>query len=456
MTTPLQYAAEHQEQFLNELYDFIRIPSVSTQASHKADVVRAAEWLRNQCLKAGVTRAEIFETPGHPIVYAEWLEAGADKPTVLVYGHYDVQPAEKSDGWDTTDPFEPELVNGNIVARGATDDKGQMFMHVKVFEAFMQSTGGFPVNIKMLFEGEEEDSSKNLPPFIEAHKEMLAADVAVVSDTSMFAPGIPAIAYGLRGIVLGELVVEGPVKDLHSGMYGGAVANPIHILSRILASMHDDDGRIVVKGFYDDVRELSPEERAKLAEIPYGENELVAETGVSRSWGDPQYTIIERMGARPTIDMTSFKGGLLTDGVKNIVPQRAWGHLTCRLVPNQDPHKIFDLLKAHIEHHAPPTVKVTFTKRSANEAVLIDPNAAPMALAVEAYQAVFNREPLFLLEGGSIPVVKDFMDMLGVPTVLMGFGLPDDNLHAPNEKFALEQYELGIQTLIHYYESLGR
>lgn len=455
MTTPLQYAADHHDQFLDELLTFIRIPSVSTQPTHKADMRHAAEWLRDQCLSVGMSRAEIFETPGHPVVYAEWLGAGPDKRTVLVYGHYDVQPAKQSDGWKTKDPFEPELIDGNIVARGATDDKGQMFMHIKVFEAYMKATGSFPVNIKFLFEGEEEDSSQNLPPFIRAHTDLLKADVALVSDTAMFKPGIPAIPYGLRGIMLGVLTVEGPKSDLHSGMYGGAVANPIHVLSRILASMHDEYGRVTVAGFYDDVRELSPEERTQLAQIPYGEEELREETGVPASWGDSQYTIVERMGARPTIDMTSFKGGLLEEGIKNIVPQKAWGHLTARLVPHQDPHKIFELIKQHIERHTPPSVKVTFDKHSANEAVLIDPHSEPMQKAVAAYKEVFGQDPLFLLEGGSIPVVKLFIDELGMPAVLMGFGLPDDNLHAPNEKFAIEQYRLGIQTLIYYYDSLG-
>ncbi|PJF44388.1 MAG: dipeptidase [Phototrophicales bacterium] len=455
MANPSQYATEHHDQFLQELISFLKIPSVSTQPERKNDVRKAAEWLRERCIQVGMSRVELFETEGHPIVYAEWLGAGADKPTVLVYGHYDVQPAQKDDGWDTDDPFVPEIRDGNIIARGATDDKGQLFLHLKAFEAFMKTTGAFPVNIKILLEGEEEDSSRNLPAFLKQHRELLDADLALISDTAMFNANIPAIPYGLRGLLICELIVEGPKNDLHSGMYGGAVANPIHVLSRILASMHDDYGRVTVEGFYDDVRELSSDERAQLARIPYGEEELRKETGVSASWGDTQYTIVERMGARPTIDMTSFKGGLLGDGIKNIIPQKAWGHLTCRLVPYQNPHKIFELLQKHIERHSPPSVKVTLKKYSADEAVLIDPRVAPMQKAVDAFKAVYREEPLFTLVGGSIPIVKWLVDDFNIPVVLMGFGLPDDNLHGPNEKFSIEQFRLGIQTLIKYYESLA-
>lgn len=455
MTTAIQYAQEHHERFLSELFDLIRIPSISTMEAHTPDIRRAAEWLRDHLTALGMKRAEVMETDGHPIVYAEWLEAGDDKPTVLVYGHYDVQPAATSDGWTTENPFEPVIRDGNIVARGAADDKGQMFMHLKAFEALMQATGTFPVNIKMMFEGEEEDTSKNLPPFIEANRELLAADIALISDTGMQAPGIPTIPYGLRGIVLGEVTVYGPERDLHSGMYGGTVDNPIHVLSRIIASLHDEHGRVAVDGFYDDVRTMSPEERKSLASIPFGETEWKQETGASQPWGDPDYTIIERIGARPTLDMLMVRAGQVDGGVKAIVAHKATAHISCRIVPNQDPRKIFERLEAHIKAHTPPTARVEITMHSGSPAVLIDRDSDAMQKAVTAYEKTVGRGPLFTLVGGSIPVVTDFKETLGLPVVMMGFSLPDDNIHSPDEKYGIEQFSLGIKTLITYYELLA-
>ncbi len=452
MTTPLAFAEQHQERFLEELFTLLRIRSVSTQPEYAGDVRQAAEWLKDHCLELGMTRVEVFETPGHPIVYGEWLGAG-DAPTVLIYGHYDVQPAEKEDGWDT-EPFEPVVVNGNIMGRGSTDDKGQLFIHLKVFESMMQTTGAFPVNLKVLFEGEEEAASTNLEPFIKAHQDLLKADLAVISDTGMAAQGKPIIPYGLRGMVIAELDVIGPKIDLHSGSYGGSVHNPIHALSELIATMHDDKGRVTVEGFYDNVRVVSDEERAELARIPFGEDEWQTETGAPQPWGESEFTLIERTGVRPTLEIISIKGGFLGDGIRGIVPHKASAQLTCRLVPYQDPARIVELVRQHIEAHTPPTVQVNFKVLNTSPAVLVDRDTAPMQAAIAAYEKTCGNKPIFMPEGGSIPVVTDLQYTLGLPTLLMGFGLPDDGLHAPNEKFAVEQFQLGIQTMIAFYELL--
>lgn len=455
MADAKQYAHEHQARFVDELIELIAIPSVSTQAAHAPDIKRAAQWLTNHLRDLGFTRAEVMQTDGNPIVYAEWLGAGKDKPTVLVYGHYDVQPAAKKDGWDTDDPFRAVIKNGDIIARGASDDKGQMFMHLKAFEALMQSTGRFPVNVKVLIEGEEEDTSKNLPPFIEANQDLLAADIALISDTAMHNADIPAIPYGLRGILLAELTITGPARDLHSGMYGGAVENPLHVLSRMVASLHDTQGRIAIEGFYDNVRTLDTDERAALDRIPYDEAELKQETGTPQAWGDAEYSIYERMGARPSLDVLMIRGGQVDGGIKAIIPERASAHISCRLVPNQDPDHIFQLLETHLTAIAPPTVHVYLEKLSATAAVLIDRHNSAMQKAVAAYEQSMGKTPLFTLVGGSIPVVKDFKEMLNLPVIMMGFALPDDNIHAPNEKFAIKQFAIGIDTLIDYYQLLA-
>lgn len=450
-----QYAREHESRFVEELLELLRIPSVSTQPKHQNDIRRAAQWLVDHLRHIGLSRADVMETDGHPVVYAEWLGAGADKPTVLVYGHYDVQPAAKKEGWHTPDPFEPVVQNGNIIARGASDDKGQVFMNLKAFEALMQSTGRFPVNIKLLIEGEEEATSKNLPKFIEQHQDLLQADIALITDTAMHNNDTPAIPYGLRGILIGELTINGPGRDLHSGMYGGAIENPLHVLGRIIASLHDDNGRIAVPGFYDDVRVVDAQERAELARIPYDKAELLDETAAPQPWGDPDYSIYERMGARPALDILMAHGGQVEGGIKAIIPAQARAHLSCRLVPNQDPEQIFGLIKNHIEDQAPPTVTVEFKKLATNEAVLLDRHDESMQKAMAAYEKSLGKKPVFTLVGGSIPVVKDFRDILGLPVVMMGFALPDDNIHSPNEKFAIKQFSLGIQTLITYYELLA-
>lgn len=453
MTTPLAYTEANFSRFIEELFDLIAIKSISSIPDHKPDVRHAAQWVLDHLHALGMQRVELFETTGHPIVYGEWLGAD-DAPTVLVYGHYDVQPALAEDGWKTVDPFKAEIIDGNIVARGATDDKGQFFIHLKTFEALMQTTGTFPVNIKFLIEGEEEVSSTNLEKFIEAHKDLLKADVAVISDTGMFAPGIPAICYGLRGYTLLQVEVTGPRDDLHSGSYGGSVHNPIQALIELLATLHDADGRVTLPGFYDDVRVLSEAERATLAEVPYTEAMWQDETGAPQPWGESEFTIYERTSIRPTLELISIDGGEIK-GIKNIVPKAARARISCRLVPYQKPEMIEELVRRYFEAHTPPTVKIDIKQLAAGSpAVLVNRDSEAMQVAIDAYEQVFGTKPLFVLGGGSIPVVTDFQERLGMPTLLMGFGLPDDNLHAPNEKLAVEQFRLGIQTMLIFYNLL--
>lgn len=453
MTTPLAYTEANFNRFIEELFDLIAIKSISSIPDHKPDVHQAAQWIVDHLHTLGMQRVELFETVGHPIVYGEWLGAG-DAPTVLVYGHYDVQPALAEDGWKTADPFKAEIIDGNIIARGATDDKGQFFIHLKTFEALMQATGTFPVNIKFLIEGEEEVSSTNLEKFIEANKDLLKADVAVISDTGMFAPGIPAICYGLRGYTLLQVEVTGPKDDLHSGTYGGSVHNPIQALVELLATLHDADGWVTLPGFYDDVRVLSDTERATLAEVPYTEAMWQDETGAPQPWGESEFTIYERTSIRPTLELISIDGGEIK-GIKNIVPKAARARISCRLVPYQKPETIAELVQHYIEAHTPPTIKVEVKQLVAGDpAVLVNRDSEAMQVAIDAYEQVFGTKPLFVLGGGSIPVVTDFQERLGMPTLLMGFGLPDDNLHAPNEKLAVEQFRLGIQTMLIFYNLL--
>lgn len=454
MTTPYDYAQTHQQNFIEALKTLLRIPSISTEREHKNDMYRAAEWLRDHCLKVGLTRAEIFETAGHPIVYGEWLGAG-DAPTVLIYGHYDVQPADDPHQEWKSDPFEPVERNGNLYARGATDDKGQTFIHLKAFESFMQTHGTFPLNFKMMIEGEEEDGSKNLDPFVKAHLDLLKADVVIISDSGILTEDQPSIVYGLRGNVYMEIEVFGPERDLHSGSYGGAVHNPAQALTEIVAQLHDQDGHVTVPGFYDEVRPLTPADREAMAEVPFPEDRLKHETGVRKAWGDPNYTIRERIGARPTLEICGIVGGWTGEGSKTVIPARALAKVSCRLVPDQDPDRVYELLKAYVTRLTPDTISSQVRMLHVGKRAAVIPiNAKPFQVAASAYEHVFGKKPVFLREGGSIPVVSTYQDMLNVPVILMGFGLPDDNLHAPNEKITLSMFHRGVQTMIHFYEHL--
>ena len=459
MTKPIEYVRENEETFIAELMDFIRIPSVSTTPQHNEDMLKAANWLKDNCLNIGMTRAEVFETNLHPIVYAEWLGAGEDKPTVLVYGHYDVQPADPIDKWTMVkNPFEPEIHDDKLYARGATDDKGQLFIHLKVFEAYMKTTGSFPVNLKLLFEGEEELASASLYTFLDDHLDLLSCDVAVISDTGMPSPDMPIMVYGLRGLLYTELEITGPRKDLHSGIYGGTVHNPAQAIAEIVATMHDAAGRITVDGFYDNVRDLSDEERENFRQMSIlFDEEWREQASAPQMWGEPEFNAAERVGARPTLEINGIYSGFIErGGQKTVIPSWALAKISCRLVPDQDPDRIFDLLKAHIQKVTPPTINWELRMLSKAKAVVIDIDSPAIRVAGDAYEKVFGKQPVFAREGGSIPVVLSFKEQLEVPVVMLGFGLPDDNLHGPDEKFSLEMFRKGLETTAVFYDELSK
>lgn len=460
--TARQYSRANNEKFLNELSEMLRIPSLSGDPAHQADIQRMAEWLDAHLRELGVSKVQVMPTAGHPVVYGEWLGAGADKPTVLVYGHYDVVPAAMEDGWNTP-PFEPTIRDGKIYARGATDDKGQLFIHVKALESYLKTGGAAPVNVKFFFEGEEEIASPNLRPFLETHLDLLRADVCVISDTSMRAMDEPAILHSLRGMVYIEMQVEGPKEDLHSGLWGGAAHNPALALVEILGKLFNDDNTIAVPGFYDDVVPLSDEERAMIAKTDLSAEQFIHVTGVPEMWGDLEYTIRERIAARPTLDINGMWSGWTGPGPKTIIPAKAGAKLSSRLVGNQDPDKIFAQFKTFIESITPPTVKVTVNLLTKGNPALIDFNLPAMQAASRAYEKAWGAyekawgaTPLFTRGGGSIPVVSDIYTLLHIPVVLMGFGLDDDGLHSPNEKYSIEMFQRGIETAIVYLEELAQ
>ena len=447
------FLSQHSDRFLEELKTFLRIPSVSAVTAHKGDVRRAAEWVKDQLSSAGV-KSELVETKGHPIVYGEWLNApGA--PTVLVYGHYDVQPPDPLNEWKTP-PFEPEVRDGKIYARGATDDKGQMFTHIKSVEAWLKSEKKLPVNVKFVIEGEEEVGSDNLDIFLDERKQQLKCDVAVVSDTSQYAPGIPAVTYGLRGIVACEVTLHGPKQDLHSGVFGGSVANPCNVLARLIGQLHDDQGRIQVPGFYDDVTELLPEERKQWAALPFDEAEYLKSLGSPAAFGEAGYTTLERRWARPTCDVNGLTGGYQGEGPKTIVPAKATAKITCRLVPNQRNEVIIAALEKFLRDRCPPTVRLEFKTYHGCPATVCDIHSPYMAAAKKAVKIGFGSEPVMMREGGSIPVVGTFKKVLGIDTLLLGWGQNTDNLHSPNEHFSVDAFQRGIHASAALWGELGR
>lgn len=454
MTTAKTYAAEHAEQFRAELHALLKIPSISTDPHYAPEVKRAAEWLVDHFQKLGL-EAELITLEGqYPLVYAEYMGAGEDAKTVLVYGHYDVQPATMEDGWDTA-PFEPVEIDGKIYARGATDDKGQFFTHVKAVEALLKSDEPLPVNVKFIIEGEEESGSRAIKQFVEEQGEKLAADVCVVSDTSMAKIEQPVIINGLRGGALFEMIVRGPSQDLHSGMYGGTVHNPLQALAEIITQLHNPDGSIAVPGFYDDVVELSKEDREAMAKIPWDNIDWAEETGAPLAWGEAEYSLRERVGARPTLEITGMAGGYFGDGFKNIVPAQAIAKISCRLVANQEPEKIASALLAHIQNIAPPTIQADLRFVSGAPAVLVNTDSLYMQAAINAYTDGWGAAPVFIREGGSIPIVAGFQSKLGLPVILMGFGLNTDGLHGPNEHFSIEMFHKGIDTAIHFLQEVA-
>jgi acetylornithine deacetylase/succinyl-diaminopimelate desuccinylase-like protein len=453
MTTALDYAQENATAFRQQLFDLLKIPSVSTLPEQAGAVREAASWLADNMKRSGIENIEVMPTGGHPVVYGDWLNAGPQAPTVLIYGHYDVQPAQKEDGWET-EPFAPVERDGKIYARGATDDKGQMFIHIKAVESILQTDGRLPVNVKFILEGEEEIGSPNLTGFLEQHREKFSADVCLISDTGILSKDQPSIIYALRGLTALEVRVQGPSKDLHSGTFGGAVHNPIQALATILAKLHHEDGSVAVPGFYDDVLPLSDQERAELAKIDIDETTWQQMSGAPRAWGESDYTIRERTGARPTLEINGIKGGFQGEGTKTVLPAKAMAKITCRLVANQDPDRIFDLIRDYVMQITPPTVTTQINKQHGGYPAMVDINTPAMQAAIKAYEAVWNKRPMFVREGGSIPVVADFQRLLDAPVILMGFGLNTDNMHGPNEHFTTSLFHKGIATSIHFLKQV--
>ena len=445
-----KYSRDHAERFRRQLHELLRIPSLSGDPAHAGDVKRAAEWLADELKSIGVKNARLIPTAGHPIVYGEWTGAGPDKPTVLIYGHYDVVPAAMEDGW-TTPPFEPVERDGKIYARGATDDKGQLFIHLKALESCLESNGTAPVNVKFLLEGEEEISSPNLAPFIKKHLDLLKSNVCIISDSSMRSIEEPSVTHSLRGMTYLELELQGPKDDLHSGFFGGATHNPALALVEILSKLYKPDNTIAVPGFYDDVVALSDEDRKMIAITDLTEEQFKEVTGAPAAWGDKRYTIRERVSARPTLDINGLWSGYSGPGPKTIIPSKAGAKLSSRLVANQNPERIFELLKKHIESVTPPTVKVQVKLLTKGKPALIPFDLPEMQAASRAYEKAWGHKPVFTRGGGSIPICALFEKELGIKIVFMGFGLDSDNLHSPNEKFELVNFYKGIETIPYFH-----
>jgi acetylornithine deacetylase/succinyl-diaminopimelate desuccinylase-like protein len=445
-----RYVSENKQRFLDELFELLRFPSVSADPKFKADMLKTAEYVADKLKSAGADTVEICATAGYPIVYGEKIIDNS-LPTVLVYGHYDVQPPDPLDLWHTP-PFEPTIRDEKIYARGSCDDKGQFYMHVKAFE-LMMSTKTLPCNIKFMIEGEEEVGSSNLGIFVSQNKERLKADVVLISDTSMISLEHPSLETGLRGLSYVEVEVTGPDRDLHSGVYGGAVANPATILAKLIASMHDENNHITIPGFYDDVLELSEQERKMLNKAPYNESEYKIDLKVDELWGEKGYTTLERTGTRPTLEVNGIWGGYIGEGAKTVLPSKAFAKISMRLVPNQQSDKITKLFKDHFESIAPKSVKVKVTPHHGGEPVVTPTDSIAYKAAQKAILESFGKEPIPTRGGGSIPIVALFEKELGIKTVLMGFGLDSDNLHSPNEKFDIANFYKGIETipLFHKY-----
>ena len=453
MSTSQDYIDNNKDRFIEELFELLRIPSVSTDSERKGDIRKAADFLLNQFNSLNLNRTELFETNGNPIVYAEHCPHN-DKPTVLVYGHYDVQPSDPDELWDSP-AFEPVIKNGDVYARGSSDDKGQSYTHVKAIESFVKTGQEIPVNVKFILEGEEEIGSPNLVPFIEAHKEMLKCDMVLISDTAMFGKDIPSITYGLRGLAYMEVEVVGPNRDLHSGVYGGAVENPVNVLCEMITKLKDENGIIQVPGFYDKVIPLTDADRAASAELPFDEEAYKKSLDINAVHGEKGYTTLERASARPTLDVNGIWGGYIGEGAKTVLPSKANAKISMRLVPDQHPKEIAKLFSDYFNSLAPDTVKVTVNEHHGGHAAVTDLSFYGLKAAAKAFEDVYEKEPLFSREGGSIPIVADFKKVLGVESILMGFGLTSDAIHSPNEKFSLKDFHRGIKTSARFMELLA-
>jgi len=450
---PVAYGRANRRRFVAELMEFIRFPSVSAQPEQAKALKKCAAWLAEHLNGIGLERVRVVPTPRHPLVYAEWMHR-PNQPTVLIYGHYDVQPADPLTKWETP-PFQPVLRGNDLFGRGASDDKGQMFAHLKALESYLRTTGVLPVNVKCLFEGEEEIGSPNLTPFLVRNKGALAADLAVMSDTRMLSPERPALTYALRGALSLELEITGPKQDLHSGTFGGAVHNPLQALCEIIVGLHDADGRVAIPGFYDRVRKITAEERAYLARTGPTDAEILRDAQAEKSWGENGYTSYERTTIRPSLSVNGITGGYQGQGPKAVIPAKAVAKLSFRLVPDQNPREIEQLFREHIARITPSTVRSTIRTDFVAKPALVSRNHPAMRAAAAAYRAGFGTAPVFLRSGGTIPAVNIFQETLVIPTVLMGFALPDDRMHAPNEKFHLPSFFNGITTSIRFLAEIG-
>jgi acetylornithine deacetylase/succinyl-diaminopimelate desuccinylase-like protein len=456
MPTPavIDFINLNRDRYVEELKGYLAIPSVSALPEHAADVRRCAEWTRSELERVGMQNARLIETPGHPMVYADWLGApGA--PTILFYGHYDVQPVDPLELW-ISPPFEATVRDGELYARGAADDKGQIFMHLKAIEAHITQTGRLPCNIKMFIEGEEEVGSSHLDDFVRAHKSELAADVVVISDSGMFDRGVPSICYALRGLAYFQLDLRGTTTDLHSGSFGGAVANPAMVLAQVLAQMKDRSGRIKIPGFYDDVRELRAEERAEFRKLPFSETKDRKDLGAPKLFGESGYTTLERASARPTFEVNGLLAGFTGEGAKTVIPAVAMAKVSMRLVPDQTPERVGDLFEAYLQKVVPKTVEWKLTRMHGGKPWITEPDNRFVQAAARAIEQGFGKRPIFTREGGSIPVVSTFQEELGLPSVLFGVGLPDENAHAPNEKLDLGNFHGGIIASACLYEEIPK
>jgi len=451
----MTYYQQHRSDFVEGLRAFLRIPSVSTLSEHKPDIQRAAEFVRKELLAAGMNNAELIEGQGNPLVYGEWLGAPG-KPTILFYGHYDVQPPDPLDEWKSP-PFEPEVRGDDIFARGSSDDKGQTYIQIKAVEGLLKTTGRLPVNVKFLIEGEEESGGEHIEEYVKSRPPRLKADAAVVCDTEMFAPDLPTICIGLRGIVYGELAVEGANHDLHSGVYGGAAPNPIQAIAEILCALKDRDGHIRIPGFYDRVVPPAGPEREAWARLPFNEKEYTEkEMGARELAGEPGVPLFDRLWARPTLEVHGIRGGFIGEGAKTVIPARAVAKVSTRLVADQRPDEAAAQLKAAVAAACPKGVKAEFNVLHAGEPSLTNPDNRFIHAAAEAMSQIFQKDTVYIRSGGSIPIVGVFDQYLGIPSVMLGFGLPDDNPHAPNEKFHLPNFFRGIESVARYLEILGR
>ncbi len=449
------FVDQHRDRLLEELKEFLRIPSISTLPEHSADVKRAAGFVADKLRAAGLENVEIIPTAKHPLVYAEWMHAPG-KPTVLCYGHYDVQPPDPLELW-TTPPFEPTLRDGNLYARGSADDKGQMYMHVKAIEALRAVNGKLPLNVKFLIEGEEEVGGESVAKYVAENAPKLKADVALVSDTALYAEGIPTLCIGLRGLVYTEIEARGPARDLHSGLYGGAAPNAVFGLVELLSRMKDASGVIRIPGMYDDVEPPTAAEKASWMTLPFDERDFLKfEVGSTKLTGEPGFTVLERVWARPTLEVHGIAGGFTAAGAKTVIPAKATAKVSMRLVPRQDPEKIILAYKAFVRDNTPAGIETEVRVLSAGPAIMVNPDHPAIDIAARAFRDILGRETVFVRSGGSIPIVGDFAKYLGIPTILMGFGLPDDGLHSPNEKYKLSNYYSGIMTIAHFFEQYGK